>query len=401
VNGDGRGDVAVGAPNEPFNGISGAGRVYILTGTNGAILHVLNSPNPRFGGNFGVAVAGTPDIDGDGRGDVIVGAPSEGDAPLAMGRAYIFSGASGALIAQLVSPIAQTGGTFGNSVAWVPDVNGDGFPDAIVGAPNETGGGQPAGAGRAYVFNGRTGALLTTLVSAMPRQQGQFGYAVTGIPDRNGDGRGDVVVGAPREGVPENSGRIHFYSGATGVRLFTNQSANIALNGFFGYSLATVPDASGDGFPDVAVGAPMEHPLTSPMNAGRAYIYDGLTGRLWKKIVPVIQLPDMQFGISVGGVDDMNGDGRGDVIVGSWKETPGNPPANSGRAHVHSGINGARIVTFGSPNRVADGRFGVAVAGVPNTNPPAGNRGDVVIGASGDTGASSLSKAGRAYLIRF
>lgn len=401
VNGDGRGDIVVGAPNEPFNGISGAGRVYILTGTTGGVLRAIGSPNPRFGGNFGICVAGTPDIDGDGRGDVIVGASSEGDAPIAMGRAYIFSGATGALIAELSSPNAQTGGTFGNSVAWLPDASGDGVPDVVVGAPNETVGSRPAGSGQAYVFNGLTGALIVSLVPATPRQQGQFGYAVTGIPDRNNDGRGDVVVGAPREGIPENSGRIHFYSGATGVRFSTNQSPNMALNGFFGYSLATVPDASGDGFPDIAVGAPLEHPQTSPMNAGRAYIYNGRTGGLWKKVVPIIQMPDMQFGISVGGVDDMNGDGRGDVIVGSWQETPASSPAKCGRAHVHSGIDGTRLTTFASPHRVGDGRFGVSVTGVPNTNPPAGNRGDIAIGASAENGGSSLQDAGRAYLIRF
>ncbi|MEX2217817.1 MAG: integrin alpha [Phycisphaerales bacterium] len=399
VNGDGRGDIVVGAPNETVNGIQGAGRVYIHSGANGALLRVLQSPSPRFNGNFGIAVAGSPDINGDGRGDVIVGAANENDNPIASGRAYVFSGATGALFAQMISPNRQTGGGFGTSVAWVPDVNGDGFPDAVVGAPNETSGNHPAGAGRAYIYNGRTGQLLTKLIPYFPRAQGSFGFSVAGIPDRNNDGRGDVVVGAPREGVPENSGRIHWYSGFNGVRLFTNQSANIAENGFFGYSLATIPDASGDLFPDIVVGAPYEHPLTSPHNAGRAYIYNGRTGSIWKKIVPIIQMPNMEFGVSVGGIADMNGDGRGDAIVGSWQETPANSPAWCGRAHVHSGITGARLTTFASPNRVLQGRFGVAVAGVPDTN--ANGRGDVLIGASAENGSTGASRAGRAYLIRY
>jgi hypothetical protein len=399
VNGDGRGDVAVGAPSETVNGISGAGRVYILAGTNGALLRVLQSPTPRFNGNFGISVSGSPDLNGDGRGDVIVGAYNEGDNPLASGKAYVFSGATGAFQCQMISPNRQTGGAFGNAVAWVPDVNGDLRPDVVVGAPSESTGTHPAGAGRAYVYNGTTGQLISKLIPYTPKPQGSFGFSVAGVTDFTGDGRGDVVVGGPREGIPENSGRIHGYNGFSGVLIWNNQSANNMMNGFFGYSLATIPDANGDGFPDVVVGAPYEHPLTTPLNTGRAYIYNSRNGVLWKKLLPVVQQTDMQFGISVGGISDMNGDGRGDAIVGSWQETPANSPARSGRAHVYSGATGAKHTTFASLNRVTDGRFGVSVAGVPDTN--LNNKGDVLIGASGENGLTGQTDAGRAYLIKY
>lgn len=401
VNGDGRGDMIVGASNETSNGFQGAGRAYILSGigVGGNVLHVLDSPNPRTNGAFGLAVAGSPDIDGDGGGDVIVGAPNEGLTPLAFGRAYVFSGATGNLICTLNSPNPQVGGSFGTSVAWVPDVSGDGKPDVVVGAPNENAVGDPSGAGRVYVFNGLTGELISQIRSFTPAAQGSFGFSVAGVRDMNGDGRGDVVIGAPREGNPVNSGRIHFHNGLNGNHFFTRQSPNMAANGFFGYSLAQVPDATGDGLPDVAVGAPFEHPGTTPLNCGRAYVYDGHTAAFWKKLLPVITMPDMQFGISVGGVPDMNGDGRGDVIVGSWRETPASSPLHCGRAHVYSGATGLLIVTFASPRKTQDGRFGGSVAGVPDTN--ANGKGDVVIGAAAEPGVSGPTQAGSAYLIKF
>jgi hypothetical protein len=66
---------------------------------------------------------------------------------------------------------------------------------------------------------------------------------------------------------------------------------------------------------------------------------------------------------------------------------------------VYSGATGVKLTTFASPNRVAQGRFGVSVAGVPDTN--ADGKGDVVIGASAETAAGGAAKAGRAYLIKY
>jgi hypothetical protein len=107
----------------------------------------------------------------------------------------------------------------------------------------------------------------------------------------------------------------------------------------------------------------------------------------------------MQFGIYVGGIPDMNGDAFGDAIVGSWQETPAGSPQRAGRAHVYSGATGVKLTTFASLNRVLEGRFGVAVAGVPDTN--INGKGDVAIGASAETGSGGLAKAGRAYLIKY
>jgi hypothetical protein len=400
VNGDGFADLAVGASNETSNGIASAGRVYVYSGSNGALLRTLSSPNPRLSGLFGSAVAGVADVNGDGRGDIIVGAPQESSHDVfASGRAYVYSGATGGLIRQFTSPARRTGGRFGTSVAGVPDVNGDGRGDVLIGAPGEAPSSSPPNAGRAHLFSGATGAFRKTFIPPRPQANGSFGYCVAGVPDLNGDGFGDIAIGAPREnplGTPVNSGRVHIYSGATGLRRVTVQSPGIAANGFFGSSVAGMADANGDGRGDFIVGAPFEHPGASPLNCGRAYIYSGINGQLFKKLLPPTPVAEGQFGISVAGIPDTNVDGRGDVIVGGWQE--GTAPAQKGQAHVYSGAQGVRLFTLTSPNPVAGGRFGVSVAGLLNAGGTV--RGDLSVGASTEGAPSGPVATGRAYIYR-
>lgn len=94
MDGDGRGDVIVGAHTEDVGDNTNAGRAYVFNGSNGELLHVLLSPNAASNGQFGHWVSGVPDVNGDGRGDVIVGAWKEtpGIGPYEAGQAYIFDG---------------------------------------------------------------------------------------------------------------------------------------------------------------------------------------------------------------------------------------------------------------------------------------------------------------------
>jgi hypothetical protein len=121
-----------------------------------ALLHEPISPNEEFQGYFGQSVAGVPDVDGDGIADLLVGAVYEdpGTSPEDAGRAHVFNGASGALLYTLASPNEQSIGYFGMSVSGVEDVDGDGRGDLLVGAPSEDPGTSPAAAGRAYLFSG-------------------------------------------------------------------------------------------------------------------------------------------------------------------------------------------------------------------------------------------------------
>jgi hypothetical protein len=95
---------------------------------------------------FGSAVAGLEDLDGDGRGDLVVGASLSDAKGSGAGSAYVYSGATGALLWTLRGE--ASGDAFGYAVADAGDVNGDGASDVLVGAPGADAGGQNSAAMR-------------------------------------------------------------------------------------------------------------------------------------------------------------------------------------------------------------------------------------------------------------
>lgn len=403
TNGDGRGDVVVGALFEGAGmGFGSAGRVYLFDGNTGAVLREFESPNKQTNGAFGVSVSGVPDANGDGRGDILVGAQFENPngSPDSAGRAYLFDGNTGALLHEFMSPNEELFGFFGYSVGGIQDTNGNGRGDVVIGAPSDDPGASPANVGRAYIFDGSTGAFLRELFSPNEEAEGQFGTSVSGVPDTDGDGRGDVVVGALMEdpgSSPEDAGRAYLFNGATGALLWELSSPNEDFDGFFGKSVSGAPDVNGDGRGDVVVGAEQENPGSSPSNAGRAYIFDGAGGTFLHELMSPNEGAFGRFGASVSGIDDVNADGRGDVIVGANREEPAGAPNDSGRAYVFDGATGEILAAYMSPNAEESGQFGRAVSGVPDTD--GDGRGDVVVGAENEDPGSSPSEAGRAYIV--
>ncbi|HEX9953211.1 MAG TPA: T9SS type A sorting domain-containing protein [Rubricoccaceae bacterium] len=384
VNGDGRGDLLIGAPDEDGGDVN-SGRVHVYLGSTGTLLRTIPSPSPEFLGAFGRAVAGIPDVNGDGRGDLIIGAPQESGGPSDAGLVFVFSGSTGALLQTLTSPFASAGGNFGSAVDAVPDASGDGVWDIVVGAPGEDG-----GAGVAYLFSGASGLLLRTLRSPGEVPFGSFGASVGGVPDATGDGRGDVVVGASRETGPlDESGQIHLFSGATGLLVRTIVSPSPEISGGFGNSVSGVADANGDGRGDLLVGASEED--GGALDSGRAYLISGATGVVLRTLLSPAPANEGEFGSSVDGVPDTDGDGRGDLVVGAYAENAG-----AGAAYLFSGGTGTliRALTSPSPEPGSIVGFGSNVAGVEDAT--GDGRGDLLIGAPEEDGG--LVGAGRAYL---
>ena len=400
VTGDGRGDFVTGAPGQPAGTLTEAGRVYLWSGSTAALVRAFVSPNAEVGSRFGEGVASIPDCTGDGKPDLVIGAPGEkvGNYQEA-GRAYIYNGVTGAIHRALLSndPVYYAG--FGAVATAVPDVNGDGRWDVVIGAPDDTPNNTPVHSGCAYLFSGASGNLLRVLKTPHADYGRQFGNSVAGIQDLNGDGRGDIVIGAAREDALglSNSGRVHIYSGATGAWLRTIVSPANEMLGDFGRAVAALPDLTGDGRGEILVGAPGESPGTDPSGTGRAYIFNGATGALVRKVIPAWKDIGMAFGYSVAVLPDRTGDGVAEYAVGSAGSIPGKP-ADSGAVHVYNGATGARLFSFGSPNGEFAGYFGRSIASVPDTN--ADGKADFIVGARNEDPGTSPAGAGRAYRVR-
>jgi hypothetical protein len=218
VNGDGRSDLAVGVPF--FDGPPAAtdsGAVYVffgdanLTGTKNLSEANLVLTSALAGELAGSAVAGAGDLDGDGREELLIGAPGQGTAA---GRTYlVYGGATGA-VALGTQPVFTgiSGDRAGTAVAGPGDINGDGWRDLLIGAPNHS-----SGAGAVYVVYGgatRFPASATSLTT-VPRYAGatasQAGSALVGLGDVDGDGSADFAIGAP--GTSSNAGAVHLVLG--------------------------------------------------------------------------------------------------------------------------------------------------------------------------------------------
>jgi hypothetical protein len=200
----------------------------------------------------------------------------------------LLSGANGQLIRRLLGE-AQ-GDMFGASIAASGDLNFDGIPDLLIGAPHGSLGGTMAG--QAYLYSGANGQILHKFVGDVVK--GEFGSALAAGADLDSDGLSDLAIGAPRidgtlsgSGEPI-SGRCYiFHSGSFvgGAITISASSANtylaptIAGDGFFGGAVEFGNDADSDGIRDVIIGAATSEPQDI-LEAARAYVFSGLTGSL-------------------------------------------------------------------------------------------------------------------------
>jgi hypothetical protein len=336
VNGDGRPDYAIGARHEDNNGLTNSGSVHVYSGATGALLYTVNG-DTRFE-LFGSAVAGAGDVDGDGRPDLIVGSPGDNNTGLsASGSARVISGATGATLHTFNGLAAADG--FGGAVAGAGDVDGDGRADLIVGAAFVDSGPR-FNVGSATVFSGRTGAVLFSVSGV--NSGDELGRAVAGAGDVDGDGRADVIVGAPGMDVFfQNAGGVEVISGATRAPLISIYGPS--ENTGFGGTVASLGDVDGDGRIEVLVGATA---------AGAAWIYSSGGGGA---LVSVIGTAGDRLGAAVG-AGDLDGDGRADLLVGAIRSDPnGIVDAGSVRLLYSSTLDARPVFTEGGPGVVLDG----------------------------------------------
>ena len=297
INGDGVADVIAGVPHHISNpntetAIINAGKALVFSGKDGTLLFTLSDPEEQEDGLCGTAVAALGDVNSDGVADFAVGVPGhdvgdEEDGIKNVGTVYLFGGKAGGLIRILEDPPrggAEAGAAFGSALANAGDVNSDGVSDIIVGAPGE---------GRVHVFDGKTGALLYTIVGPETELLTSFGAAVAGGQDFSKDKKPDIVVGAPLQS--SSRGAVYVYNGTNGtliLRLKTPASQTFAQ---FGASVYAAPDLTGDKRADIIVGAPGQI-VNGLLGAGQAFVFDGVKGRLTSTLTSAKPQSNAGFG---------------------------------------------------------------------------------------------------------
>ena len=417
--GNGYMDLAVGVPYEDVGSVNQAGAVNIIYGSASGLAtggnQYWNQDEPGVAGgaetddHFGYALA-AGDFDGDGYDDLAIGIPDEdiGTVVNAGGVQVMYGSASGITARDKVwnqEGGAETGDRFGKAVA-VGDFDNDGYDDLAVGIPSEDLV-SIVNSGAVDIFYGSAGGLTTrvsndfwhqdrTGVPDMAEDHDNFGDALT-AGDFDGDGYADLAVGVPYEdvGSPEktNAGVVHvLYGSSTGIvgadsdywhQDVSGIGSTVEAEDRFGFAL-TAGDLNGDGYTDLAVGAPYEH-WSAEADIGIVQILygtaSGLTAtgcQLWRQDIPDVQGAEEandRFGYALA-AGNFDGDDYADLAIGVPYEDIGTV-VEAGAVNVLYGSDSGLTVagnqlwyqgSGGIQGTAETGdRFGFALAAIPTT----------------------------------
>ncbi len=317
VNGDGYGDIIIGAPYYD-NGQIDEGAAFLYFGSTSGISFSedWSGESNQASANFGASVSTAGDVNGDGYSDIIVGAPNYGANE--NGGVYLYLGSQDgpSLTSDWFKYGLQPSGNFGSSISTAGDINGDGFSDIVVGSS-----GYSSNNGAVFVYHGSSTGLseITNWIFSSTWPNSNFGESVSTAGDVNGDGFSDIIVGASgyANGQLSEGAAFVFYGSIEGL----SSSSYLTIEGnsdyqYFGCSVATAGDVNGDGYSDVIIGAKGYQIGINVI--GGAFIHYGselgLSITANDNILGTRNGSD--FGISVSTAGDINGDGYSDVIVG-------------------------------------------------------------------------------------
>jgi hypothetical protein len=315
VDRDGLGDYALAAPSfeDPTLG-PGSGRVLVISAKTGAILFEVRGDQP--GLQFGYSIAGLPDLDADGYPELLIAAP--GYFPTG-GEVFVLSTKDGSTLRTHYGE--ESADFFGRQVACVGDVDADGVLDYAI---HNNLGLNANNKGRVHVYSGATGIELWQVSGTVNFDY--LGESIADGGDIDGDGYADVLCG----GVVGPTGCGHFdaYSGNSGTRIFTIDG--VASTEIFGWSCCMVGDANDDGVNDYLVGAIQNN--HDGNSAGCARLISGKTLRRLYTFFPGYK--SRFFGYCVRGGIDFNKDGLGDFVISN---SSGITEATGGRVSIFAG----------------------------------------------------------------
>jgi len=330
----------------------GRGAVQVYFGRTGGVSRSWWWNDFQDGSSGELKGAGAGDLNGDGYADLIISAPN-GDGGVLSGEGIlrIFYGASSGLgtSPSLEFYGGQSGLHLGSTVARGGDVNGDGYADVVVGSAADV-----------RVYLGSSAGMSTTPAWSVAI----VGSAVS-AGDVNGDGYADVLISTP------GSESVSVYLGSsTGVAHTPAWTETSGTSGTgFGTSISGAGDVNGDGFGDLIVSAPSYS--NGETLEGRAYVFEGSAAGMssfatWSNLG---SQAGGEYGVSVSLVGDLNADGFSDYVVGASHEDSVNG-LGSGRAHVYLGDSLFTLPTSaGSLNGPsANAGFGNWITGAGDTN---------------------------------
>lgn len=340
VNHDGLDDYAATAPGR-FNQFGNDPNAYVrvLSGLDGSLLYELHGPvAPQ---SFAASIAGPGDVNLDGTPDILVGATPNSD--WRRGNAFPFSGATGSVISFSLGMAPSN--NFGVSVSGAGDINADGRPDFAVGANSHS-----IGMGAVFLLTVPAAGLVNTVLRSYHGVSinARLGTSLLNAGDLDSDGTADLVATSP---FFLNAGLVGFanaFSGATGAKI--HHFGGFASGDTIGYSVGAVGDIDGDAISDIGIGSP---------SAQYAAIFSGASGLTLRTHSDAV---GTLFGSSIDGVGDLNGDGRGDYAVGR----PG-PFMSPGSVQIRSGMSGSVLFVLTEPPGSPE-QFGQSVAGGSDLN---------------------------------
>lgn len=358
VNGDGFADLIVGAPGTILFAIEDCSASIFLGGPGGTFSETadwtVTSPSASW---LGYSVSSAGDVNGDGFADVLIGSPNEGSAS---GRFALYLGGTSLSTtpAQVITGAVQE--KLGIKVSSANDFNNDGFGDVIIGTELN----------RAYIYLGSPTAPYLSHPVLLTSDLGDegFGNTVAAVGKVDGDDFPDVVVGAPLSDVAgTNAGRVFFYRGTSTLPLYPDRLPQTAIlagpasGALFGTAFAGAGDLNGDGFADIIVGASGTSDNGANSRTGSAHVYFGSRSFNVGLDAKIVGATNDLLGVSVANIGDSDGDGFGDLLVGTQStSTP------QGLAYLYRGASSFNVTADLSFTGVTTGSgFGNAVANLP------------------------------------
>ncbi|MBL8840122.1 MAG: VCBS repeat-containing protein [Planctomycetes bacterium] len=348
-NHDANRDYVAAAPYDHSLGVYGL--VSVISGYDGTKLwNVYGSET--YASLFGWDVDMSVDLTGDGVEELVIGEPWWWDAAQGVlaGRVNVYDGATQALLYRAYGRAAIPHSEFGWSVAPIADLDGDALPDLVVGS---------ASSRTVELLSGADGSHIGYANSSAGSGHG---YSVAALDDIDGDGVADFATGEPFNTVGGygTSGIVRLWSGATRSQLSVLDSPVASAGANFGWSLAVIADADGDGYRDLAVGAPLDldpsNVLTGAVHVwsakGATFLY-ALDGKAQND----------RFGHCVADLGDFDGRGVHEFAVGA--PAADRAFVDTGAVTIHRASDGKELFEYSYVGYGTDSAsFGDSIAGV-------------------------------------